>query len=296
MSSDYFYLGTKVLVNLADIRDQDMLHHFERGRTALRKIELDINPIKGNFDLMHLKLIHKHLFQDVYPFAGQLRTVNIRKNNFPFCNHEEFGRHAEYVFGQLKQDKYLKNLGPESFAKKAAYYYHETNFGHYFREGNGRAIRTFFEHLSKNAGYELDWSVVPKTEYLEAVKETDDPNKLDSLVNVFRRIMSKDGEKEQALHSDGLQSEIKNNPVKKESWIEPKAETTLKDVLKDTEGLPAIDNPIEMNANILNTPVSKYLLTFVNGCETLRVQLKGQETIQEIRLEKNIYLSKKTKK
>lgn len=82
MSNRYTYPDSDVLVNLADIRDAQTLHDFERGRTALRHIELDVIPIKGNFDLEHLKAIHKHLFQDVYSWAGQLRTVNIGKNGF----------------------------------------------------------------------------------------------------------------------------------------------------------------------------------------------------------------------
>ncbi|MEB8638184.1 Fic family protein, partial [Bacillus cereus] len=164
MSNRYTYPDSDVLVNLADIRDAQTLHDFERGRTALRHIELNVIPIKGNFDLEHLKAIHKHLFQDVYSWAGQLRTVNIGKNGFMFCDYQQFDRHADYVFGQLKRDNFLKNLSPDAFAKKAAYYYQEINFGHYFREGNGRSIRTFFEQLSREAGYELDWSLVPKKE------------------------------------------------------------------------------------------------------------------------------------
>lgn len=59
MNSQYTYPGTDVLINKADIRDPEVLHNFERGRTALRHIEQEIIPIKGNFDLDHLKAIHK---------------------------------------------------------------------------------------------------------------------------------------------------------------------------------------------------------------------------------------------
>ncbi|MGG3471540.1 Fic family protein [Neobacillus pocheonensis] len=298
MNSEYTYPGTDVLVNLADIRDPKVLHDFERGRTALRQIELDIIPIKGSFDLEHLKAIHKHLFQDVYPFAGQLRTVNIAKNGFKFCDYQQFDRHADYVFGQLKQDNFLKNLSPDAFAKKAAYYYQEVNFGHYFREGNGRSIRSYFQVLSNFAGHELDWSRVPKNEYMAAVKESDDPKKLDGLVKVFQKIITPVRDREITFTFADVPDKGKTAKQEKapdEKWIEPKPGTTLKDLLKKTDGLPAMDNPTSIDAKILNSPVSKYQLITKNGNQSLRVQIQGREDIHNIRLEKTPYLTQQLK-
>lgn len=298
MKSEYTYPGTNVLINLADIRDPDVLHDFERGRTALRYIELDIIPVKGKFDLEHLKAIHRHLFQDVYPFAGQLRTVNIGKDGFNFCDYQQFSRHADYVFGQLKKDNFLKNLKPDAFVKKAAYYYQEINYGHYFREGNGRSIRTFFEQLSREAGYELNWSVVPQNEYMAAVKETDDPTKLDSLIEVFKRVISLQDIKDQYLHIDLNTAAAKPQTVnsnQSDKWIEPKDEIILKDILKKTDGLPAMDNAFHVDANILNAQVKKYQINTEKGIETLKFQLKGQDTVHSIRLENVPYLPKKLK-
>ncbi|WP_245976618.1 Fic/DOC family protein [Paenibacillus prosopidis] len=285
------------MINLADIRDPEVLHDFERGRTALRHIELDIIPIKGTFDLDHLKALHKHLFQDVYPWAGELRTVNIGKNGFKFCDYQQFGRHADYVFDQLKQDNFLKDLSPDAFAKKAAYYYQEINFGHYFREGNGRSIRTFFEQLSRGAGYELDWSIVPKNEYMLAVKESDDPNKLDGLISVFKRMISR----QDANHSIQFEANTASTEPKKidsvqnDKWIESKGKITLKDILKKTDGLPAMDNTLDVDAKILNAPVEKYQIVTENGVETVKVLLKGQDAIHNIRLENVPHLPKQLK-
>ncbi|MDF2650007.1 MAG: Fic family protein [Paenibacillus sp.] len=298
MKTEYTYPGTNVLINLADIRDPQVLHDFERGRTALRHVELDIIPVKGNFDLEHLKGIHRHLFQDVYPFAGQLRTTNISKNGFKFCDVRDFNRHADYAFDQLKQDNFLKNLSPDAFAKKAAYYYQEINFGHYFREGNGRSTRTFFEQLSREAGYDLNWSVVPKKEYMLAVKETDDPTKLDSLVDVFKRIITPKDGKDRSLHAEadaGATVPKKADSRQTNKWIEPKEEITLKDVLKNTKGLPAMDNALDVDAKILNAPVEKYQVSTKNGVETVKVQLKGQDAVHDIRLENVPHLSKELK-
>ena len=52
--------------------------------TAVRLLELQMNPIKGNFDFNHLKKIHKYIFQDLYDWAGKPRTVELSKNNL-FC-------------------------------------------------------------------------------------------------------------------------------------------------------------------------------------------------------------------
>ncbi|MBV6717232.1 Fic/DOC family protein [Paenibacillus chitinolyticus] len=295
MSVIYTYPGTNVLINKADIRDPQELHDFERARVAYRhaEIELAVVKIKGNFDLDHLKGIHKHLFQDVYPFAGEVRTVNIGKNGFSFCNPLEFDRHTYYVFGQLKEDNFLRNLNVDEFSKKAAFYYQEINFGHYFREGNGRSIRTFFEELSKAAGYTLDWSAVPKQEYMAAVKETDDPNKLESLVKVIKRTIA--SEKSELVQDKQLEKSQVRQDESKEDWIEPKKELLLKDVLKKTNGLPAMDNAFDVDSDILNAPVKKYAISKVNGKESLKFQLKGQEQVHNIRLEKIPNLSKQLK-
>lgn len=80
----YCYKGTSVLKNLKDIREQAKLDIYERIYTAKRLQELMEKPINGIFDLNHLQKTHQYIFQDVYPFAGELRTVNIGKG-IQFC-------------------------------------------------------------------------------------------------------------------------------------------------------------------------------------------------------------------
>src|SRR5215472_7892140 len=80
-SDPYTYPGTNVLRNLADIRDPEALAAFEGDATADRLFELDPAPLKGRFDIAHLKAVHKYLFQDVYSWAGEFRTVNISKGD-----------------------------------------------------------------------------------------------------------------------------------------------------------------------------------------------------------------------
>ena len=78
-TKSYCYPDSKVLINKFDIRDMDSLMERERGFTSFRLTQLEANPIKGNFDLKHLQSIHKHLFQDIYSWAGELRLVEISK-------------------------------------------------------------------------------------------------------------------------------------------------------------------------------------------------------------------------
>ena len=82
----YCYPGIDVLINKYDIRDAETLNATERFRTQLRYAQLQANPIKGDFDVAHIKAVHYHLFQDMYTWAGQFRTLNISKST-DFCRY-----------------------------------------------------------------------------------------------------------------------------------------------------------------------------------------------------------------
>ena len=73
----YCIPGTAVLKNKAGITDQDQLDEYEGDFTAIRLLELTQNPVEGYFDLAHLCKIHQYLFQDVYEWAGKVRSVDI---------------------------------------------------------------------------------------------------------------------------------------------------------------------------------------------------------------------------
>lgn len=85
--AQYVYPGTSVLRNLRDIRDPKVLAELEADATTRRLKELQSKPLNGSFDAKHLKAIHRHIFQDVYAWAGQFRTVNLsRGEQFPFAS------------------------------------------------------------------------------------------------------------------------------------------------------------------------------------------------------------------
>ena len=154
--NEYFYPGTTVLQNIPGIRDAATLREYEYEQVIARSKDLQQHPIAGNFDLDHLKAIHKHLFQDVYEWAGQERTVNMSKGSSVFIDKDQIQAHAEYFNRNLQKDNFLIGLPKHEFAGKLAQHNADWNELHPFREGNGRATREFIGQIASQAGYTLD--------------------------------------------------------------------------------------------------------------------------------------------
>lgn len=169
MQDPYCYPDTRVLRNKLNIRDLDELHDRERDLSNLRARELFENPIAGKFDLKHLQAIHEYLFQDIYDWAGEIRTVDIAKGNL-FCRYFAIDSEAERIFGELRSEKYLEGLNVAKFGKRLAYYFAEINALHPFREGNGRTQREFLRQLAYQNNYYLSFVGVSKEKMIEASK------------------------------------------------------------------------------------------------------------------------------
>jgi cell filamentation protein len=120
-------------------------------------------------DYAHLRAIHRHLFQDVYDWAGEARTVRISKDNSMFCYPENIESEARKLFAKLKTDKFLQGLSSRDFAKQAAHLLAELNAIHAFREGNGRAQLSFFLLLAERANHSLDFDNFDPDAFLEAM-------------------------------------------------------------------------------------------------------------------------------
>ncbi|WP_336992661.1 Fic/DOC family protein [Bacillus toyonensis] len=100
--SKYCYPGTDPLKNKWDYKDQDLIKSVETIMTVVRILELQEKLITGKFDLKHLQEIHKYIFQDVYPFAGNLREENIAKGSFQFAHSSFLKDQATELFKQFK--------------------------------------------------------------------------------------------------------------------------------------------------------------------------------------------------
>ncbi len=154
----YCYPSTDVLRNKAEITDANELDAYEGELSTLRSIEILENPIAGQFDLAHLRRIHLALFQDVYEWAGKIRTVDISRSNSRFANVRFIESAAHDIFNKLAGENWLKGLDASSLSKRLAHYLSEINALHPFREGNGRVQRIFISQLSQSAGYQLNYS------------------------------------------------------------------------------------------------------------------------------------------
>lgn len=163
----YCYPNSSVLRNKLDITDDELFSEAERKITSVRLYDLKPNPVKGNFDLLHLQRFHRSIFGDVYTWAGQLRTVDIAKGNM-FCKSVFITEQAAEVFQKLRQEQYLLGCTIDTVPSKLAYYLSEINAIHPFREGNGRTQRAFIECLANVAGYHVDFTTISSNEMVEA--------------------------------------------------------------------------------------------------------------------------------
>ncbi len=166
----YCYLGTDVLRNKAEITDANELDAYEGDLSTLRSIEILENPIAGQFDLAHLQRIHLALFQDIYGWAGKIRTVDISRGNSRFANVRFIESAANETFKKLARENWLKGLDADPLSKRLAHYLSEINALHPFREGNGRVQRIFISQLSQAAGYQLDYSDLEQEQIYQAME------------------------------------------------------------------------------------------------------------------------------
>lgn len=183
-----------VLRNLVGAQTYDELARAEGEFAALRMGELfeqgDLHPT-GTLD--DFRRIHRVLFQDVYEWAGCIRTIEIRKNvegaEF-FLPSVNIATGFEWSQAELMKDGLLKHLDKRRFVERLSYHYDNYNFVHPFREGNGRTQRVFWSLLCHDAGYDLDWRRVSGEENDEASRLAAEDRDYAALIDMFEKIAS----------------------------------------------------------------------------------------------------------
>lgn len=145
--SMYCYYGTNILINNKNIKDATQLENFEKSVVALKLMALNKEGITGNFDTNHLLNIHKFLFEDIYPFAGEFRKINISKGYFQFAQWEYIEEQLTSLLNKLKLENYLQGYNLQELAKKLAFYWSEINVLHPFREGNRKSNKRIFKTI-----------------------------------------------------------------------------------------------------------------------------------------------------
>ena len=154
-----------VLENKLGLNDSAELAREEEQiskKKAVNLFDFAILKLLSDGTYKTLAVIHKYLFEDIYDFAGELRTVNMAKGNFRF---------APLMYLQSA----LENIDkmPQSNFDEIVEKYVEMNIAHPFREGNGRSTRIWLDHILKNGiGKVVDWSKVDKEDYLLAMERS----------------------------------------------------------------------------------------------------------------------------
>lgn len=196
--NEYCYPNSDILKNKLNIKDKERLEVAERELTSIRLAEIELNQVKGSFDLCHLQNIHKFIFQDIYFFAGKIRNVNISKGSV-FCYCENIVTYGEMLFEKLREEKYLMVTPENKIYERLSYYMSEINALHPFREGNGRAQRVFMSSLGKTAGYEIDFNMVTNREMI-AVSSLAFVRGHEEYCEMFKKIIRKISREEQEAH------------------------------------------------------------------------------------------------
>ena len=157
-----------VLKNKLDLRDATQFERVER-RLVVQRV-LDGIP-SGDFDLAHLKAIHRHLFQDIFDWAGEIRTTEISKggSQFQFRQYIETG--MADIHRRIKSHGYLKNFPAAQFADIAGEIMGDINYVHPFREGNGRTQMQYLKLLVEQAGHAIDLTLIEKASWMEASRQ-----------------------------------------------------------------------------------------------------------------------------
>lgn len=183
----FFDYRNNILKNVPGYTDQSKLDKFERFTTAAAAVELELNPVRGSFDRNHFQQIHKRLFEEVYPWAGELRPTDLRRPGFqPFVRKEFVVTALDNTLAALAAEKHLKGLNEETFSARAAHYLGEINHIHAYREGNGRAQRELFRELAAEAGYRLNWNRVKPALMYEASIQSHEHRDNSGLIAVIR--------------------------------------------------------------------------------------------------------------
>jgi len=164
MSNSYEYIDpdfsytdpkTGLLRNLQDITDPDVLLFVESGAVTKRLQELYEQPIKLR-GIDSLFKIHRHLFQDIYVWAGKRRTVEISKAGKQFFPTSHFDNAFRYIDQLISEVKKIPNNNKSLLAEKLAEILDNLNYLHPFREGNGRTQREFLRLLALEKGLTLN--------------------------------------------------------------------------------------------------------------------------------------------
>lgn len=241
----YCYPNSDVLINKLNIRNDNELLKAEIKITAAKILELQKNPIKGNYNFSHLKAIHKYIFQDIYEWAGKQRTVDIGKGNL-FCRPAYIQSYADSVFGKYFPQCYAAKGNFNDFIKVFSDNYGDLNALHPFREGNGRAQREFARIVCLKCGYDFNLSHTTHQEMLDASILSFDRNDNSLFMKIFKDAIKPFNDRETTKDFKGLNILTSDDLI-----ITPKSES-------HTQDLSAWENQMSQGGLTMQDPAPQH--------------------------------------
>ena len=207
MSNSYKYIDpdhsytdpkTGILSNLQDITDPDVLLFVESGAVIKRLQELYDKPlkIKGIDSLFE---IHKHLFQDIYVWAGKKRIVEISKDGKQFFPTSRFENAFRYIDQLITEFKKIPSDNKRKLAEKLAEILDDINYLHPFREGNGRAQREFLRILALEKGLTLNLNPPDNKSVFERYMKGTIESDVETLTNLIFELIDMSGKLENGV-------------------------------------------------------------------------------------------------
>jgi cell filamentation protein len=197
---NYTYPGTDVLKNKFGIQSTQQLRPLEAAFVAARRTEIlaGFGP-KPTFDAAYLRALHRHLYQDVYEWAGKTRGEKITLSDGTIASETEFKKAdgKDYLYARflptsfaqfdtnLQQNNFWRGVEPADFARAVTDIITDFTAMHPFRKGNGRTLRIFLQELARAAGHALDFSVISRERMRHAaisLHELDDTTFYRSLI------------------------------------------------------------------------------------------------------------------
>lgn len=150
--------------------EMDAADTLERTITSIRIERLRNFPIQGKYDFKHLSTIHEKIFEGLYNHAGKLRDFDFHKyspmrERSDFATFSQAAMLVDSIAQQLAAKNHLKGLNKDIFVYELTHIYAAINHAHPFEEGNGRATQTMMAQLAKNAGYDLQFDQLNRTEW-----------------------------------------------------------------------------------------------------------------------------------
>lgn len=198
-SNHIYYENSDVPINKLEIKELEILTEIEKELLVrtYEKLHNELNE-EIEFNEKYLSKVHETIFAPLYTWAGKYRAVNISKDESMFCPYLNLDSFSEEIFTKLKNDNFLKNYEDTSkkseFIDKLSFYICELNVLHPFNEGNGRALRLFFDMIVTYNGYEY-------INYEEALKNNE-------YINASVDCMIADCEKIKNIITKGLKKPI----------------------------------------------------------------------------------------